>query len=143
MNLPRDLVNLVREHYIYAEIAKDTRFIEELPLEKVDWIRKYKLYHLAKLSSYTGVHEEDASASLNWAVAQGYIDICEWIDENTFYTFDCNFGNHPQILAARGGHLQMMKWLKSHAITPNYAAFSVALAHGHQHILDWLDQYFG
>lgn len=135
-----DLLQLVKEHYIQQHISQN--FIESLPEKWINTIRKYKLYHLAKWSEYRGIHEEEASYSLNWAVEHGYIDICEWLDENTFYTFDCNFDNHPQVLAAKGGHLEMMKWLTTKAIPPNYSAFSAAKAGGHLHILDWLLQFF-
>lgn len=138
MNLPRDLINLINQHYIYRLVNDDLNYIENLSPEKIRWIRKHKLFDLMKLSEYEGIHAEDASGSLNWAVEQGYLDICEWIDDNTHYTFECHFNNHPQILAVRGGHLEMMMWLKSHAIPPNQSAFSLAKANGHQHILDWL-----
>lgn len=142
MNLPLELIEIIRDRYFYTIVAQHSdTFIQDLPPKILQTLRECDLYGLVKYKEYktfsTGTL---VSSSLNWALRWGLLDVCEWIVGNTEYTFDCDsFLNHPQVLAAAGGHLDVMKWLiVQHGIHPIPESFDTAASNGHLHILKWL-----
>lgn len=142
MNLPRELIEIVHDRYIYALVAQHSNvYIQDLPPEILQLVREYDLYALVKYKEYkafaTGAL---VSSSLNWGIRWGLLDVCEWIIANTVYSFDCDsFLNHPQVLAAAGGHLDIMEWLiATRGIHPVAESFDTAAANGHLHVLKWL-----
>lgn len=142
MNLPRELINLVHERYLYALVATHSNvYIQDLPARILQVVREYDLFPLVKYKEYRTFSTATlVSSSLNWALRWGLLDVCEWILANTEYRFDTDsFLNHPQVLAAAGGHIDIMEWLiENYDIHPTAETFDTAAANGHLPVLEWL-----
>ena len=145
MNLPRELIEIIHDRYIYGLVVQYSKtYIQDLPPRILQLLREYDLYALVKYKEYkTLITGTLVSSSLNWAIRWGLLDVCEWIVANTVYSFDCDsFLNHPQVLAAAGGHLDIMEWLIAKKdIHPVAESFDTAAANGHLHVLKWLREH--
>ena len=138
MNLPLELTELVVEKRLHQAISM--KYIQELPEKLLKILKTKKWYHVPKYQSYKGFKDEKCCIGLNWALRRGHLDICQWIVNNTDWTFDEWGLNNPQVLAAAGGHIDIMKWLLQRNILPNDYTFDAAAGNGHLHVLIWLKQ---
>lgn len=99
---------------------------------------KYDNLDLLKLLSKSGFDLH--SDSMTYAARSGNLDVLQWIykkgEDEKNWTW--KFGSYHCSLAAAGGHLETLKWLKSIKCHFDSMAASAAAGSGNLAVLEWL-----
>lgn len=86
-------------------------------------------------------HPYDHYKAYDIAAEMGRLDIIEWLVEEEEKKYDCNELERNESVcghAAKGGHLEILMWLRTKGAICNEKTFNLAAEGGHWDVLLWL-----